>query len=220
MEPAVLQLKGTAFFPVGRGLVQAGDCTLQDKQVMVLGQDFGTVAYLQQRLLKGRDNEVDSTTWRELCDLLPEAGIPLQACFFTNAYMGLRKEGPMVGALPAGKNSAYRIWCERFWRLQFRGQRPTLLVVLGKEPARFLGRIVPELAAWDSARTYADLQQREETILPFDFEGRPGLAVTIPHPSFLHANAGRCRWRGETGRRALEAMLREAFQLATSKNAL
>jgi len=211
MEPVRLILTGTAFFPVGRGLVRRSDWSLSDKPVMVLGQDFGTQAYVDALDKFGREEYVNSQTWRELRDLLPAARIPLEACFFTNVYMGLRREGPMVGVLPAARNAAYRAWCAEFLRLQLSVQRPQMVIVLGMEPARFFGSVF-EVGAWNGKVSYKTLQAAEAQVQKVEMPHGEVSAVVIPHPSFLHANGGRCAWRGTVGRAALVRMLGDVFE--------
>lgn len=218
MEPAHLLLSGMAFFPIGRGLVAPRDFTISDKPVMVLGQDFGTVEYVRRLDEEGRTEEVNSQTWRELRQLLPASGIPLEDCFFTNVYMGLRKAGNMVGVLPASKNVVYRAWCEGFFRLQLSIQRPRMIVVLGMEPARFVGRIFPEVGVWNARATFTQLQTNGQLARTISAEHGDVAVVVIPHPSFLHANQHRCKWHGISGRPALERMLTDVFSDARSGN--
>ncbi len=216
MAPVAGGLAGTAFFPAGRGLVRPGDTTISAKPVMVLGQDFGTVSYVEGLSEAGRTEEVRSVTWRELADLLPKSGIGLDECFFTNAYMGLRVEGPMVGALRARKHATYRAWCEEFFGLQLQTQRPRMIVVLGMQPAYFLAEMFSELSAWKEGVSYKRLQEGGAQVKRFGTVYGPVAAVVIPHPSFLHANGHRCAWKEATGRPALERMLADVWKVSTT----
>lgn len=213
MQPARLLVSGTAFFPVGRGLAQRDDYRISNKPVMVLGQDFGTVAYVEALDQRGREDFVNSVTWRELRDLLPKSGILLEECFFTNVYMGLRRDGPMVGVLPAAKNAAYRAWCADFLRLQLSLQKLRMIIVLGMEPARFVASVFSDAAAWMKA-SYKSLQESGELVQTLRFDWGATKTVVIPHPSFLHANQHRCRWEDAAGREALERMLGDVFAAA------
>jgi len=110
----VKEMKGPGFFPGCNGL-QDNKSDSFDRFVMVVGQDFDTEENYQNI---GEKGEVDSnTTWRNLRKLLKDIHIPENFCFFTNAYMGLRKNGRNIGQSPAKKSPDFTKQCQIFSKI-------------------------------------------------------------------------------------------------------
>ena len=80
----VPEMMNFGFFPGGRGTYD-GSFSLDKKNIMVLGQDFGTESYYKKWRETGESKE-------KYTRILNKANVDLNACFFTNAYMGLRNE--------------------------------------------------------------------------------------------------------------------------------
>ena len=210
--PGVLRVPepigGTAFFPGGLGLWLEGDNALQHfpRDFMVVGQDFNTFAtYERARTAK---SEVDSSpTWRNIRKIFPMLEVPLSDCFFTNVYMGLRARGPETGRFPGANDRRYADRCVTFFRRQIEVARPRIIVTLGLEPLRFLGRRVfgfrPPDAMSRCDRIYAPLAVAHgETAL-----------VALTHPALYFANVGRRRFGAHAGAEAERAMVRAAKAL-------
>jgi hypothetical protein len=86
-------IPGIAFFPGGYGLWRP-DISLALPAfpvggVMVLGHDFHSEAGYLASLARTRE-AATQPTWRALTEFLGPAGVPVNRCFFTNVYMGLR----------------------------------------------------------------------------------------------------------------------------------
>lgn len=130
--------EGTAFFPGGDGLwKETGQPPWPKRGIMVLGNDFG-----RSITAKG---ELTGPTWRNLVGdgdptgVLREAGVDLETCFFTNAYMGIRDaDGPQQGASPGLWDSGFVEACQELFRLQVRLQAPRVILALGGYAQHFV----------------------------------------------------------------------------------
>jgi len=142
--------KGSGFFPGCSGFHDDQSNSV-NKVVMIVGQDFDTeINYCKL----GDKGEVKSnTTWLNLVKLLDEISIPKSICFFTNAYMGLRKNGKNRGPSPAKKSPCFVKECQKFFLEQLRVINPELVLILGKEPAKFVAEIFPDsFARWQKMK--------------------------------------------------------------------
>lgn len=137
------QLTGQGFFPGGDGLWRE-DSTPEGLSkvssypfpiggVMFLGNDFGTAQAFSK--LQYYENP---PTWKHLRRRINDAGIPGEAGFFTNAYLGLRTDRSALAVQI--KDSAYQEMCCGYLKLQIAHQKPKLIVVLGTSPAGLLSK--------------------------------------------------------------------------------
>ena len=116
--PTPRRLAGTAFFPGGAGLwqVEPGQelPPFPVGGVMVLGHNFGLLSDFKPRP-DGQDSEnLNGATWRGIRDVLPRAGIALELCFFTNAYVGVLGGSKACGRFPGADDPAFVLWCRGF----------------------------------------------------------------------------------------------------------
>ena len=107
-EAVPARISGTAFFPGGSGIwresVEPSMPPLPTGGVMVIGQDF----HSRERYLESARQGYESTsdpTWRELRRLLSEAGVAERDCYFTNAFVGLRTDGTVIGEFAGARFS-------------------------------------------------------------------------------------------------------------------
>src|SRR6476646_111821 len=102
-EPVVF----TSFFPGGYGLWNPSQSKTMPPfpfgGVMVVGHDYHSEEGYRASVLRGRESE-SQPTWRNLIELLTEASILPDDCFFTNAYMGLRRGSATTGVFPGAGN--------------------------------------------------------------------------------------------------------------------
>jgi uracil-DNA glycosylase len=135
--------RGTSFFPGGLGLwLEEGQVPtgVPDRLVLVVGQDFNTVATYTRVFERG--TEVDtSPTWRNLRRILNAANVPLEARVFTNFFMGLRQAGPETGSLPGAKDPAFTRRCALFFEQQLAVWKPELVLTLGAPALRAVGAV-------------------------------------------------------------------------------
>jgi DNA polymerase len=129
-----------------------------DAAVMVVGQDWGDVAYFKTN--RGRDLARNPTN-RTLVELLAVAGIevdplrtprPRQTAFFTNAILCLKSHG-----LQAKVNPDWFLSCRDFPRRQIEIVRPSVVIGLGECAYRSIlagfglqaSRFRDEVCAWN-----------------------------------------------------------------------
>jgi uracil-DNA glycosylase len=212
------RLPGVGFFPGGAGLWDVGVGVplppMPCGGVMVLGRDFHSEAAFEHSLRVGTE-VAHNPTWRNLLIVLKDAGIEPGACFFTNAYMGLRRGAKATGPFPGEKDSAFVQRCSAFFRLQLRAQAPRLILALGKHVPAFLARLSPDLHAWQAAKTFRDLDAAGPVAQRVSFPGvaiAPCSVVALIHPSYRPRNVGLRRYKGLEGGEAELEMLREALR--------
>ena len=184
---AVEKMKGPGFFPGCSGFHD----NLSDdvnRIVMIVGQDFDTETNYNKL---GDNGEVASnTTWRNLKILLQDIGIPRNICFFTNAYMGLRKDGKNTGQSPAKKSSSFTKQCQDFFKDQLRVINPELVLILGKEPAKFVADTFPnQFDKWQEMGVLKHFYEKEENIsCVLEFENKNIQFLFVLHPSMSNTN--------------------------------
>lgn len=153
--PVPEPIPGRAFFPGGYGLwgAAAGRALPEFPRggVMVLGHDFHSESGYRESRTLGAERET-MPTWRNLRALLEEVGIPLERCFFTNLFMGLRAGTATTGTFPGASDTAFVAHCRAFLLEQLHVQRPALLVTLGVHVPPVVGTLSLELAAWAQGR--------------------------------------------------------------------
>jgi hypothetical protein len=137
MCPFPFRLTGQGFFPGGDGLwrqdselAQPSTGVLPQGGIIFLGNDFGTLqSYLKLRA-KGYENPL---TWKHLKQRVRDAGLPQGLTFFTNAVLGLRKEGKALDKKDWATMPGFADFCRRFLIYQIELLRPKLVVVLGPQ---------------------------------------------------------------------------------------
>jgi hypothetical protein len=237
-------LPGQGFFPGGDGLwrehpKETGAPGFPYRGVMIVGNDFGLADNDDPRS-PGFDQclEVgfeDPPTWG-IKELIREARLPRESCFFTNAYLGLRAEGPIKGPSPGLKDSRFLPVCRSFFEYQLEIQRPRLVVLLGHEVRKFvapasrygIAPLIPELRPWRVDQpSFAKLDRIAQPLaLPGSmragiWQSAAGTQLHIvffilAHPSYAwSSNAQYPRAFGNLeGQAAETAMLAEAWHLA------
>jgi len=208
---------GTAFFPGGYGIWNPGARwplpAFPVGGIMVLGHDFHSEAGYRESCNRGFER-MTQPTWRSLRCLLDEAGIPLKTCFFTNAYMGLRKGRATTGVFPGAKDTVFVQHCRTFLREQISTQRPSLIVTLGVYVPQLLSPLSPQLAVWSAKRglKYLDIAGPVQTNVRIrGVKEYKVTVVALTHPSFRSAGVKWRRYGGFTGHAAELAMLRKAM---------
>lgn len=209
-------IRGTSFFPGGYGLWDAKDGqTLPEfpfRGVMVLGHDFHSEAGYEKSLAMGRESETQPT-WRNLVDVLTRAGIPLDQCFFTNFYMGLRAGTATTGRFPGADDEAFVRHCQAFFIDQLRTQRPRLVITLGMHVPVAIAPLSPDLNDWGAGGGIRHLDTVGPVRSRVRFTGLADFVTTVValiHPSQRHASLEHRRYREAIEDEAEIAMLRDA----------
>jgi hypothetical protein len=210
-------IPGVAFFPGGFGLWRPD--LFQPLPpfpvggVMVLGHDFHSEKGYHVSLNRGHE-AATQPTWRNLTVLLRNAHIPLERCFFTNVYMGLRRGEATTGPFPGATDPVFVAHCSSFLQEQLRAQLPTLILTLGINAAPMLGSLADDLVDWTRGRGLKHLDAVGPVRHGVAFNGVSGLRATVvalTHPSLRAASVRHRRYRGESGDRAEMLMLQDAI---------
>jgi len=207
------QINGPGFFPAAWGGTDPLR-PLQGRSVMIVGQDQDSIA--GYRRSKGKESEEHTSTWRNLMTLLADAGIPEEACFFTNYIMGIRRSGPATGPSPALACEEFMRHCTALFLEQLRIQQPRIIVPLGMIPFQLLALASEDLRFRAIGTTnFKDIDRRglASSIVNFELP-EPFTAQVVPvcHPSYPQNG----RARDLLDRRREADVLVQAFTGTTS----
>lgn len=217
VEPGAI--RGCAFFPGGTGIlvgpVVRGSVpgrTLPVGGVLVLGHNFHDVGSYEDSVRRG--HELDTPTWRNLSNALAAFDIPHDACFFSNALMGLMERAGACGTHEGHRDQAFRAGCVQLLQATLTAQRPRLVLALGKYAPGVLAEAVPGLDAWRRAWTFPSFDTARlhevglKTFLP---ETSTKMAcVVLTHPSLGPSNVTRRSLDGLRGLAAETEMVNQA----------
>jgi hypothetical protein len=203
------RVTGRAFVPVGCG--HAPDVPFPLGGVLVLGQDFGSEQNLDDVVAAGEETDEAVPTWRESVKALSEAAIPIEACWFTNYVMGVRRgrESNCKRRSPGLRRGDLRSACARLFPLQLGAQRPCAIVVLGTHLPPVLASDFPSVfGVWrggsfprrdlDDGAALREVQMGDVTV---------PLVISILHPSLRGPNLHRRRFAGRAGAEAERVLL-------------
>lgn len=210
-------IPGTSFFPGGYGLwgAEAGRPLPEFpfRGVMILGHDFHSEAGYKASVERGRES-INQPTWRNLVDVLARVAIPLDRCFFTNFYMGLRAGSQSTGRFPGADNESFVSHCNSFLIDQLRTQRPQLIITLGIHVPLAIASLSPDLSDWGAHRGINHLDSVGPVRKGVRFLGLPDFDATMValiHPSQRHASLRHRHYAQAVGDEAEVAMLRHAL---------
>lgn len=206
------EIKGIAFFPCGDGLVDDSKC-ISNKKYMILGHDQDNEAGFATTRKKGE--ETYSSTWKNMRNLLKEANIAEEDCFFTNFLLGIRKGSDTnTGKSPTLKNPLFLNECANFLIEQLKIQKPKAIICLGFVPFKLLGLLSRGLLLKNIGMTeFKEIDKWQAAIskgmhfeLIPDFETNIGV---IYHPSYRNLNKGKRRYGAFKGNLAEVKILEE-----------
>ncbi len=184
------------FFPLGSGILadkksQISKASIEDDGIMILGNDFGTVTYLETKCKNNREN--NSKTISNLLGL----GLNLETTFFTNFYLGLRDDKQHRGTSMTKRvkqlEQDYKDICYNFFNVQLEMINPKTIICLGAEIGQTLSEYSDLFKTFSKkygsiTNLYAD-NLKEDYIINIDdhYFGKRKF-ILIPHPSFGHIN--------------------------------
>jgi hypothetical protein len=183
------RISGTAFFPGGCGLFLEGRDTnsvqFPHGGVMIVGHNFDSEDGFNASLKRGKE-KLTGGTWRTLIRLLEGASVPLDCCFFTNAFMGLCR-GSNCLDYRGRHDQRFRTACASFLKAQIGWQRPRLIITLGLQVPPMMAEISLDLSCWTgSTPTLKGLDCRPILDAIFELNDPPihrAVVVPIAHPS-------------------------------------
>lgn len=196
------KLSGRAFFPGGFGRADNSTDDLPRHPVMIVGQDFGTIEYWNAL---GLVDEPSDGTWAEMLRLLESVAIDPSYCFFTNAIMGIRRDGPITGEHPAFDDREFIDRCLVFLGEQIEQMRPSVVVLLGTIPAVLfaahfsLGQLArPKWRGRNSNPTWSDIDREGlqfiERVPTLGREGETFACACVIHPANRKPNLRLRSW--------------------------
>ena len=182
--------------------------------VLILGHNFHDKANYCKTVQRG--GEIDrNATWRALLPFLRSCGIDPEACFYTNALMGLMDKAGATGAHRGHRVLAFRESCGQLLRATIDLQRPRLVLTLGRPATRFLGEVVDGLEAWARMSSFPRFDSgelwRAGLDLPRVGHGRIA-AVALVHPCLRGSNLRHRTYKGRKEGAAELAMTRDAMR--------
>jgi uracil-DNA glycosylase len=148
------RISGTAFFPGGSGLYMVDRAPDQIEfpfgGAMILGHNFDSCKNFKESRSKGTEN-VRTGTWSGILRRLNAAEVPVEQCFFTNAFMGLCNSEDNRD-YRGRTNQPFRDACLSFLRHQIEYQKPSMIVTLGVYVPPLLAELSPHLEIWKRPR--------------------------------------------------------------------
>ncbi len=183
------------FFPLGSGVLseaksQIHQASMEDDCVMVLGNDFGTLTYLETKCKNNRENS--SKTIANLKSL----DFNLDTTFFTNFYLGLRNDKVHSGTTMTKKvkkmEQDYKCLCFNFFLVQLEMVNPKTVICLGAEVGQTLSEFSAVFSNFSTknkiTNLYADTTKQDYIVHTNDRTFKQRKFVLIPHPSYAHIN--------------------------------
>lgn len=172
------------FFPLGSGVFIDTKSNLEIAEIdyceiMVLGNDFGTEKYINEKCPNNKEIKTNPTI-RNLLELEMNE----KTTFYTNLFLGLRNGDKMVGLKKLHKE--YINFCIDFFKIQLEFIKPKVVLCLGNEVKKALLEYSKDFTAI-SKRTMADLYS-DENKNDFVIMVNGTKFIFIPHPSFAHIN--------------------------------
>lgn len=164
------------------------------KRFLFFGTDFGPLSY--QQSLERTDGEPKSTpTIRHLRAVVEQAGIPLDACFLTNAVLCMRSGNSATDDFPIWERYPdYVAACADWHRAFIAKTQPTLVALMGVHHLTVFGPILfPELSShWSGLRTLTDVFNASKETLRLKVGSQ---VLLMHHPSRWPAYDAKFRGR-------------------------
>lgn len=170
------------FFPLGSGVFKSPsdfeNAALPECRVMVLGNDFGSLDYLNNMCIDGRENK-NNPTLRNL-NLLK---LDENTTFYTNLFMGVRKQNGNTEKIQHTPD--FEKFSFDFFEMQLDYAKPKIVLCLGANVAKCLAKKYDALVNFTKPMKdlYGENSNREFVAFHNNIK-----YVLMPHPSFAHIN--------------------------------
>ena len=166
--------------------VSKSSCTeieIEEGGIMVLGNDFGTVKYVNDVITDSNGfGEIKGTTVRNMKKHLPK--LFTNKTFFTNFHLGIRtnKDAKMMVKIEE-LSDGYKIFCNDFFRMQLDLVKPKLVVCLGHHVKNALISLGGVFEQWEPKYDSLEkLYAREGN--KYIVENNGIKFIVIPHPCY------------------------------------
>lgn len=181
------------FFPLGSGILndksEISKAKIEDNLIMVLGNDFGTVSYLNEKCINKREPETNKTIKN-----LKSLGLNTDKTFFTNLFLGVRNDRKFIGTTNINKtikfSKEYKEMCFNFFLVQLELINPSIVICLGKEVGKFISEKYKEFINFKLTNTNFNNLFNDNKFVVHTKNNYLGdrKFILIPHPSYAHAN--------------------------------
>ncbi len=213
IEPIPKMINDTSFFPGGIGFFDSKQVYISP-EILILGQDFSNVEE-HKKMLDGKIKDINSQTWKRMLLLLAEAGIDPNKCFYTNAFMGLRKEGSSVGKFIGFQYPGYLRNNDEFLKFQLDIIKPKLIIVMGKFAPLVLARLSTDLKPWESIQSFNDIDERKIALMEsVNFGNHCSTCCIIVHTSYRHLNVRSRKYKEFSGDDAEIELIKDAIKIS------
>ena len=144
------------FFPGGCGTLDKSIDIINKKfKYVFVGQDFGTKElYTSRETIEGNKNY--NPTVNNVCKFIDALKIQKNDCFFTNAFMGMRKDGKMTGKSPGWRDPDFKKKCQEFLKYQISILQPEIVFLLGSQTASFISETY-NVSDWEKIKDVKSL---------------------------------------------------------------
>jgi len=188
------------FFPLGWGILNENNKTndlaptteIEEGGIIVLGNDFGTVSYVDGYVNDGRKKigEIDSKTINNL--LNTKVGLDTDKTFFTNFYLGVRTHAnaTMTKRVEELRDN-YKEICYKFFLTQLNLINPKIIICLGHDVRNALleSKESNLFINWKpKSITMKKLYERGENSYEINIESKDlgeRKFIVIPHPCYI-----------------------------------
>jgi len=182
------------FFPGGNGLFRGEEANeFPFGGTLILGLNYGGYGGFIDDVTEAlwTTDERNGATWKGLRHILPESGIDLGKCFFTNAWPFLHKGKKNVaspGKWLNKKNTKLTQECGAFFKKTFLLMRPSLVVTLGWGAAEFLRRVSPANFGPTELGKFSDNWALRSGEAVYELESVRAVCFSIKHPAWGGSN--------------------------------
>lgn len=212
ISPARGGLNGPAFFPEGLGL-QSLTAHSAWPELMAIGHNFGCEDYRKEIDAAGRED--NKPTWRNLRNLLTDAGVAVESCYMTNWFVGLQPGSTQVGDFLLRPDPRYETECRQLLLKQIGGLRPRTILLLGLDVVSRAHEIMPSLEIWAGAGNWASVDKSRIGPVAYNAEvqgtGIRANVVALLHASFSPSNQRHRRSATFAGPKPEAEMIRRAL---------
>ena len=183
------------FFPLGLGILTENNKIkdasptdeIEEGGVMVLGNDFGTLEYIEKVIKYSKGvGETKGTTVGNMKKHIPE--LFTNKTFFTNFYLGVRtnKDAKMMVKIEE-LSDGYKTLCYDFFRMQLDLVKPKLVVCLGHHVKNALISSGGVFEQWKpKSGSLKELYSDGKDKYIIENTALNGIKfIIIPHPCFL-----------------------------------
>ena len=170
------------FFSLGSGIF-SDNCKIETAkidncEIMVLGNDFGTINYLNKICPENKEKDTNPTIKN-----LKAIGLNPETTFFTNLFLGLRIKGNNIDSKVI--SPLYRQFCFNFFEKQLELINPKTIICLGSTVGKSLSIYSPNFYEFSKPLIKLFTNNTKDDFIIYSDRRK---YILIPHPSYAHIN--------------------------------